>query len=71
MEQEQWIVRELLDDDYGCEELPPDAEPMTAVHLTDPSGEERWVRLPYRLTRTWHTGDRVCLSNPKESPKEE
>ena len=71
MEQKRWTVRELLDDDYGCEELPPGAEPMTAAYLTGPSGETRCIRLPYRLTRTWHPGDWVCLPESAEIPKEE
>ena len=36
--EELLTVRDILDDDYGCEELPLGAEPMVTVILTDDHG---------------------------------
>lgn len=49
-------VRDILDDDYGCEELPLGAEPMVTVILTDDHGAERSLRLADSQTRTWAAG---------------
>ena len=43
--EELLTVRDILDDDYGCEELPLGTEPM----VTDSQ------------TRTWRPGDRITL----------
>ena len=43
--EELLTVRDILDDDYGCEELPLGAEPMVTVILTDDHGAERSLRL--------------------------
>ena len=43
--EELLTVRDILDDDYGCEELPLGAEPMVMVILTDDHGAERSLRL--------------------------
>ena len=51
--EELLTVRDILDDDYGCEELPLGAEPMVTVILTDDHGAERSLRLADSQTRTW------------------
>ena len=45
--EELLTVRDILDDDYGCEELP--------------LGAERSLRLADSQTRTWRPGDRIML----------
>ena len=42
--EELLTVRDILDDDYGCEELPLGAEPMVTVILTDDHGAKRSLR---------------------------
>lgn len=59
--EELLTVRDILDDDYGCEELPLGAEPMVTVILTDDHGEERSLHLADSQTRTWRPGDRIML----------
>ena len=59
--EELLTVRDILDDDYGCEELPEGAEPMVSVILTDSHGTDRQMRLADSLTRTWRPGDRIVL----------
>ena len=51
--EELLTVRDILDDDYGCEELPLGAEPMVTVILTDDPADSQ--------TRTWRPGDRIML----------
>ena len=59
--EELLTVRDILDDDYGCKELPLGAEPMVTVILTDDHGAERSLRLADSQTRTWRPGDRITL----------
>ena len=59
--EELLTVRDILDDDYGCEELPLGAEPMVTVILTDDHGAERSLRLADSQTRTWRPGYRIML----------
>ena len=62
MQNEELLTgRDILDDDYGCEELPLGAEPMVTVILTDDHGAERSLRLADSQTRTWRPGDRIML----------
>ena len=65
--EELLTVREILDDDYGCEELPEGAEPMVTVILMDARGEDRYLHLADSLTRQWRPGDRIVL-RPGEVP---
>ena len=59
--EELLTVRDILDDDYGCEELPRGAEPMVTVILTDDHGTERVLRLADSQTRAGRPGDRIAL----------
>ena len=53
--EELLTVRDILDDDYGCEELPLGAEPMVTVILTDDHGAER-SGVPLRAGTESHGG---------------
>ena len=59
--EELLTVRDILDDDYGCEELPEGAVPMVTVILTDDRGTDRQLRLADSQTRAWRPGDRIVL----------
>ena len=57
---EAWLtVREILDDDYGCEVLPEGTEPLVTVFFTEPDGTERQMHLADCATRGWKPGDRI------------
>ncbi len=38
-------VKDIYDEDYGCEGVPENSEPMCMVLLCDEDGKEKWVKL--------------------------
>ena len=38
-----WIIKQIFDGDYGCEELQPGQKPKVSVTLVDDSGNEKLV----------------------------
>lgn len=39
----QWKIKQIIDGDYGCEELKPGEKPMVSVTLVDDDGNEKYV----------------------------
>ena len=56
-------VVEIIEDDFGCEGVPEDAEAMVTVVVTDAEGKEQRIRMADRLCyeRNIETGDSVML----------
>ena len=56
-------VVEIIEDDFGCEGVPEDAEAMVTVVLTDAKGEEQRIRMSDKLCyeRNIESGDSVML----------
>lgn len=42
----EYTVLKIFDDDYGCEGVPDDEEPMCSVLVTDGNGSEKWLKYP-------------------------
>ena len=42
----RYTVLKIFEEDYGCEGIPDDAEPMCSVLLRDNNNMEKWVKLP-------------------------
>lgn len=38
-----WIIKQIFDGDYGCEELQPGQKPKVSVTLENEAGEVRYV----------------------------
>ena len=38
-----WIIKQIFDGDYGCEELQPGQKPKVSVTLENEDGEVRYV----------------------------
>ena len=41
----KYRILRIFDEDYGCEGVPDDEEPMCSVLAEDSSGNEKWFRL--------------------------
>ena len=41
----KYKVKDIYDEDYGCEGVPEDSEPMCMVLLCDEIGNEKWEKL--------------------------
>ena len=56
-------VVEIIEDDFGCEGVPEDAEAMVTVVLTDAKGEKHSIRMSDKLCyeRSIESGDSVML----------
>lgn len=56
-------VVEIVEDDFGCEGVPEDAEAMVTVVVTDAKGEEQRIRMSDKLCyeRNIESGDSVML----------
>ncbi len=56
-------VVEIIEDDFGCEGVPEDAEAMVTVVVTDIEGREHRIRMPDTLCyeRDIDAGDSVML----------
>lgn len=56
-------VVEIIEDDFGCEGAPEDAEAMVTVVVTDAKGDEQRIRMSDRLCyeRNIESGDSVML----------
>ena len=57
-------VTEIIEDDFGCEGVPEDAEAMVTVVVTDCEGKEQRIRLSDSLEyeRKIEAGDTVMLA---------
>ena len=58
-------VVEIIEDDFGCEGVPEDAEAMVTVVVTDAEGKEKRIRMPDKLCyeRNIEPGDSVQLDS--------
>ena len=55
----KYTILEIYEEDHGCEGLMPGEELMDMVYVRDPSGKERWLRIPDRIGRELDIGDEV------------
>ena len=60
----QYKILKIYDDDYGCEGVPEDQEPMCSVLIQDSKGNEQWVKLSdtYLTENNLSEGDIAELS---------
>lgn len=58
-------VVEIIEDDFGCEGVPEDAEAMVTVVVTDAEGKEQRISMADKLCyeRNIEVGDSVMLDN--------
>ena len=73
-------IKEIVEDEFGCEGRPEGEEPQVAVIVTDKDGVEKSIRMADKVVyeRQLETGDRVWLKedgtleliDEKEAPKE-
>jgi hypothetical protein len=45
MAKEEWIVKRIQEDDFGCEERPDDVKVKVLVTLVNENGQKRLVRV--------------------------
>lgn len=60
---EQYVIKRILEDDFGCEGLPENAEPMITVVLEDSDGNTKRIRMSDSLAyeRGLDEGDIVLI----------
>ena len=65
MEEESYLVEQMQEDDYGCEELPEGEKPKVLCVLRAKDGTQRIVRMEddLLLERKIDAGSRVVLRN--------
>lgn len=57
------IVKDIIEDDFGCEGIPDDEEPTVTVVLTDKNGKEQQLRIADKLCydNEIKVGDKVLI----------
>lgn len=64
-------IRQILEDDFGCEERADDAPEMLLLLLEAEDGTRRWLRMEASLVdaRALHAGDAVRLTDDGSAEK--
>ena len=59
----KYKVKDIYDEDYGCEGVPEDSEPMCMVLLVNENGEEKWEKMSdsYLRENSIDTGSEIEL----------
>ena len=68
----KYIVKQILEPDYGCEERPDDYVAMDKVVLRDGEGQEIVVEIPDAelYEKDINAGDRVCFNSDNQIVKD-
>ena len=68
----KYIVKQIMEPDYGCEERPDDYVAMDKVVLRDGEGQEILVEIPDAelYEKDINVGDRVCFDSDDQIVKD-
>ena len=61
----KYTIIDIVEEDYGCEGVPENEEPMCSVLARDSSGYERWLRIadPYLTANRLDVGSELEVAD--------